>query len=267
MSSSNVHERDANYYAERVDRDMEENLSIDAFSERQKFALTCQYLGMEGHGSGIITQMTSRGQEDNTFITMPFGYGFEDVREQDLLLMDYDLKTIEGRGMSNPAQRFQMWIYDKRPDVNCIIHAHSPHVSAYSMLDEPFHVAHMDAAFFNEDVAWLREWPGLPISDDEGKLISTALCDKRSILLANHGYLVAAATIEEAAVLAVYMERGARTLLMAKAAGKLNPVQPEMARSAHRFLLSKPFVGASFNYFARRVLEKSPDCIDSNNPG
>ncbi len=107
--------------------------------------------------------MTARGDKDNTFITMPFGYGFEDVREKDLILIDYDLNTLEGEGISNPAQRFQMWVYDKRPDVNCIIHAHSPHVSAYSMLDEPFQVAHMDAAFFNEDVAWLREWPGLPI--------------------------------------------------------------------------------------------------------
>lgn len=261
MATTNIQERDADYYADRVDRDLAENLAIDDFSERQRFALTCRYLGMEGHGSGIITQMTARAEQDGTFITMPFGSGFEDVREKDLIVMDYDLNTLEGEGISNPAQRFQMWVYDQRPDVNCIIHAHSPHVSAYSMLDVPFQVAHMDAAFFNEDVAWLRDWPGLPISDDEGRMISAALGDKRSILLANHGYLVAGATIEEAATLAVYMERGARTLLMAMAAGKLNPVQPEMARSAHRFMLGKPFIGASFNYFARRVLEKYPDCL------
>ena len=235
---------------------------IDDFSEKQKFVLTCQYLGMEGHGSGIITQMTARSDKDGIFLTMPFGFGFEDVNEKDLILVDYDLNTVEGKGISNPAQRFQMWIYDKRPDVNCIIHAHSPHVSAYSMIDEPFQVAHMDAAFFNEDIAWLREWPGLPISDDEGKLISAALADKHAILLANHGYLVAGATIEEAAILAVYMERGARTLLKAKAAGNVKCVKPDMARSAHDFMLGKPFVGASFNYFARRVIERVPDCIE-----
>jgi len=156
-----------------------------------------------------------------------------------------------------------MWVYDKRRDVNCIIHAHSPYVSAYSMLDEPFVVAHMDAAFFNEDVAWLSEWPGLPISDDEGALIANAIGDKRAILLANHGYLVAAASIEEAAILAIYMERGARTLLLAKSAGNVTAVPTETAKTAHDFLLGKPFVGASFNYFARRALEKSPNCIDN----
>ncbi len=259
--SSQLKERDSDYYDKRVAQDLADNLAIESFTDKQKFALTCQYLGMEGHGSGIVTQMTARGEKPNTYIAMPFGFGFEDVGQDDLITMDNDLNTLEGKGISNPAQRFQMWIYDKRPDVNCIIHAHSPYVSALSMIDEPFEVAHMDAAFFNEDVAWLREWPGLPISDDEGRLISGALEDKRAILLANHGYLVAAATIEEAAVLAVFMERGARTILMAKSAGKLNPVNPDLARSAHDFMLSAPFIGATFNYFSRRVLEKTPNCI------
>ena len=262
MAQSNIIQRDSKYYADRVDRELAETLAIENYTTRQKFSLTCQYLGMEGHGSGIITQMTAKGDEDGTFWTMPFGFGFEDVREQDLILVDTDLKTLEGEGMSNPAQRFQMWVYDKRPDVNCIIHAHSPHVSAYSMIDEPFEVAHMDATFFNEDVAWLREWPGLPIFDEEGVLISDALGSKRAILLANHGYLVAGATVEEAAILAVYMERNARTLLLAKAAGKVTSVPSHMAERSHDFLLSTPFVGASFNYFARRALEHAPDCIE-----
>ena len=47
---------------------------------------------------------------------MPFGFGFEDVSENDLIAIDTDLNLVEGEGMSNPAQRFQMWVYDKRPD-------------------------------------------------------------------------------------------------------------------------------------------------------
>lgn len=263
MDPVSIRERSADYYKERVDREVAEHLRVESYSTRQKFALTCRMLGMEGHGSGIITQMTAKADRSGTFWTMQFGAGFEDIRERDLLLVDNDLKTVEGHGMANPAQRFQMWVYDKRPDVNCIIHAHSPYVSAYSMIDEPFHVAHMDAAFFNQDVAWLREWPGLPISDDEGRIISTALGDKRAILLAHHGYLVATSSIEEAAVLAIYMERNARTLVMAKAAGSVRPVQPEIARSAHDFMLGAPFVGATFNYFSRRVLEAAPHCIEA----
>jgi L-fuculose-phosphate aldolase len=261
MDQIGIRDRSADYYKERVDREVAQHLAVAPYTARQKFALTCQILGAEGHGSGIITQMTAKAERPGTFLTMRFGAGFEDVTARDLLLVDSDLKTIEGDGMANPAQRFQMWVYDKRPDVNCIVHAHSPFVSAYSMLDEPFHIAHMDASFFSEDIAWLREWPGLPIGDDEGRLISEALGAKRAILLAHHGYLVAARTIEEAAVLAIYMERNARTLLLAKAAGRVRAVEPNIAKSAHDFMLGAPFVGGTFNYFARRVLETAPTCI------
>jgi ribulose-5-phosphate 4-epimerase/fuculose-1-phosphate aldolase len=58
--------------------------------------------------------------------------------------------------------------------------------------------------------AYLPEWPGPPIGDEEGRIIHEAPGDKRAILLAHHGQLVATATIEEAAVLAVFVERTAR---------------------------------------------------------
>ncbi|MFT7576398.1 MAG: L-fuculose-phosphate aldolase [Alphaproteobacteria bacterium] len=79
MAQSNIIQRDSKYYADRVDRELAETLAIENYTTRQKFSLTCQYLGMEGHGSGIITQMTAKGDEDGTFWTMPFGFGFEDV--------------------------------------------------------------------------------------------------------------------------------------------------------------------------------------------
>ena len=59
-------------------------------------------------------------------------------------------------------------------------------------------------------------------------------------------------------MLAVYMERNAGMLLLAKAAGKVNPVSTELARTAHDFMVDAPFIGATFNYFSRRVLECSP---------
>ncbi len=48
---------------------------------------------------------------------------------------------------------------------------------------------------------------------------------------------------------------------MAKSVGKVTAVSDHMAQRAHDFMLGKPFFGATFNYFARRVLERFPDCI------
>src|SRR3546814_73976 len=101
------------------------------------------------------------------------------------------MHVLDGEGMANPAVRFHFWVYRRRPDVNCIVHTHPPYVSALSMTGRALSISHMDATPFADDCAFLAEWPGLPIADNEGDIISAALGARRTILLAHHGFLAA----------------------------------------------------------------------------
>jgi L-fuculose-phosphate aldolase len=100
--------------------------------------------------------------------------------------------------------------------------------------------------------AHLPEWPGVPVADDEGRIISGALGDSKSILLANHGLLTAGNSVEEAAYLAVFFERAARMQLLAMAAGGFKEVKPELAEEARAFLLQPSIVRGTFAYWSRR---------------
>ena len=53
------------------------------------------------------------------------------------------------------------------PDVRSIVHTHPPYCNALSMTGRNLEVAHMDAAMFWNDCAYLDEWPGVPVADDE----------------------------------------------------------------------------------------------------
>jgi L-fuculose-phosphate aldolase len=99
--------------------------------------------------------------------------------------------------------------------------------------------------------AHLAEWPGVPVADDEGRIISAALGSAKTILLANHGLLAAAASVEEATYLAVFFERAARMQLRAMAAGGFKEVKPELAEEACAFLRQRSIVNATFAYWAR----------------
>jgi L-fuculose-phosphate aldolase len=250
------------YFDERVAREMDKHFHFPDWSVRQKLALTCQILAAEGHESGLAGQISARAAQPGSFWTLRFGLGFDEATEDTLIRVDDDLVTLEGEGIPNPATRFHLWIYRVRPDVHCIVHTHPPYISALSMVGEQLAVAHMDATLFFDDCAYLADWPGVPIADDEGRLISAALGDKRAILLAHHGQLVACASVEEAAVLAVMIERVAKTQVMARSIGPIQPIKPELAQEARDFLLKPLVVGATFFYFARRVLRRMPNCID-----
>jgi L-fuculose-phosphate aldolase len=115
---------------------------------------------------------------------------------------------------------------------------------------------------FHDDCAYLPEWPGPPIGDEEGRIIHEALGDKRAILLAHHGQLAATPTIEEAAVLAIFIERAARMRVLAQSVGSIKPANPAMAREAHDYRLQPRAVAATFHYFARRVLKQDGDALD-----
>ena len=78
---------------------------------------------------------------------------------------------------------------------------------------------------FYNDCAFLEHWPGTPIGDEEGELISNALGDKRAILLAHHGQLSTGKNIEEATILAYNFEHAARLQLLAMAAGEIKELE------------------------------------------
>ena len=252
--------------ARRVDAELSKHIDVPTRSTAETVALAARILAREKHFGGLAGQCTVRGERPGTYWTLRLGVGFDEATPDSLVLVDDDLKVLEGSGMPNPATRFHTWVYRARPDVQCILHTHPPAVSALSMLKTDLVVAHMDATPFYENCAWLPEWPGLPIADDEGRIISEALGSKSSLLLAHHGLLTAGRSIEEATYLAVYLERAADLQLRAAAAGQIRPVPAALAEESRDFLLKPVIVSLTFAYWARQVLRDAPDCLERS-PG
>lgn len=247
----------------RAQEQMRVHVSETVWTTRQKVALTCRALFDAGHDSGLAGQITARAEQPGTYYTQRLGLGFDEITEENLLLVDEDLNVLEGSGMANPANRFHSWIYRARPDVQCIVHTHPFHVAALSMLEIPLKVSHMDIAPLYDDCAFLPEWPGVPVGNEEGEIITAALEDKKAIILAHHGHVVAGASIEEACSLAVLIERGAKLQLAAMAAGTIAELPERLAREAHDWTLTPKRSQANFAYYARRALARHPEALTS----
>jgi L-fuculose-phosphate aldolase len=238
---------------------------------QQKLALTCRALFDAGHDSGLAGQITARAEEPGTYYTQRLGLGFDEITDANLLLVDEDLNVLDGpgpegpeageAGIPNPANRFHSWIYRARPDVRCIVHTHAFHVAALSMLEVPLIVSHMDTTPLYDDCAFLAKWPGVPVGNEEGEIISAALGDKKAVLLAHHGQVIAGASIEEACSLGILIERAAKLQLAAMAAGTVKELPEQLAREAHDWTLTPARSRANFAYYARRALARHPDAL------
>lgn len=233
----------------------------NVYTPREKLALTCRILFDGGHDSGLAGQITARAEEPGTYYTQQLGLGFDEISASNLLVVDEDVNVLDGSGMANPANRFHSWLYRARPDVNCIIHTHPLHSASLSMLEVPLEVSHMDLCPLFDDCAFLKEWPGVPVGNEEGEIISKAIGDKRAILLSHHGLLIAGRSVEEACVLALLFERAAKMQLLAMSAGEIRPIPDVLGKEAHDWISTPKRHGAAFSYYARRALRTHGDCL------
>jgi len=245
----------------RVKRDMKIYCRREDYSLEEKIVISARKLAAEGHAPYLAGQVTVRGSavrsNEDTFWSTDFSKNFGEVTVDDLVRFDGKMAVIEGNCMPNPGVRFHLWIYEQRPDVNAIVHTHPPYASALSMLEQELVIAHMDTMMFYEECAFLPDWPGLPVGNEEGEIIANTLGrTKKCALLGHHGIISAGKSIEEALYLTIMLEKGAQMQLRAAAAGPIKPVDKTLAPAAHDFLMQDALVNATFDSWGRMTMDR-----------
>lgn len=125
-------------------------------------------------------------------------------------------------------------VYRARPDVNAVVHSHSPTVVPFSVTQVP--LKPIRAAFFYPEVPVFDTrdaagWTNLLISNPElGKALAATLGQNAVALMRGHGNVVVATGVRVVVYRAIYTEANARLLLQAKMlGGPITYLAPEEA--------------------------------------
>jgi len=129
------------------------------------------------------------------------------VAPEDLNIIDGDGNLVSGND-GPPAERFiHTCIYRARPDVQSVVHTHQPIATIMGVAGAPIlPVLHVEASLVERPVPM---WPcaKLVTDDDLGGQLATALGDHSVCLLQGHGIVSVAATVQEATIGAIHLER------------------------------------------------------------
>jgi ribulose-5-phosphate 4-epimerase/fuculose-1-phosphate aldolase len=146
------------------------------------------------------------------------------VSAEDIMEFDLDSNPIDQRGRRLFLERFiHGQAYRARPDVNAVVHSHSPTMIPFSVTGEPLKaISHVASFLVKEVPVWeIRDvgiTEGLLVTNNtQGCSLAKTLGDGPVALMRGHGNLVVAPDIRRAVHRALYTEINARQLATALA--------------------------------------------------
>jgi ribulose-5-phosphate 4-epimerase/fuculose-1-phosphate aldolase len=221
---------------------------------RERLALACRVLCHEGQDHFYFGHLSARASADRGVWVKPAGLGLEEIQADDLALMDYDGRQLDGRHRLHNEMPIHNEIYRRRPDVQAVVHTHPFYAAALSASGARFEMVSQDSLPFGEGLG-VYPRAELVMTVEQGQAVAEALGGRRAVLMKNHGIAVAADSIEQAAVWAASLERSCRLQLAATQLGPLDPIAAdEVARMYERF--ERGYAGrneAIWRYLVRKL--------------
>ncbi len=163
----------------------------------------------------------------HAFLVTPAGTGKGDLQPRDLLLVDRAGRCPAGRPTSEwPLHRA---LYEARPDVGAVCHAHPPWATAFSVAGRD-----LDGSILTETEAQLPRVPlaarAAPGTDEVPASVVPWIRDHDAVLLGSHGVVAVGPDLETAFGRLETVERLAQVTLLSELAAGRGDLDPALLR-------------------------------------
>ncbi len=179
--------------------------STEETSLRQAIIDGCLRMNAEGFNQGTSGNISAR-YEDRVLIT-PSGIPYEELTPQKIASMPIDGEDFEWTGPLKPSSEwhFHRAILKNRPEQGAVVHLHSTFATVLAMAHKPIPSCHYMVACFGGNDVRCGDYAryGTP---ELSRIAVEALEGRTACLLANHGMIAIAPTMEKALWTAVELE-------------------------------------------------------------
>ena len=141
--------------------------------------------------SGNISVKTENG-----ILITGSGTVLGNLSEKDIILIDEKGKEIS-EGKASSEKMLHVEIYKKRPDIKAIIHTHPVNLTSFAVCHEP-----LKEPIMSENILYFEDIPVAPYAMPSSMELvenTVAYLDKRDVvMMANHGAIAIADTLDKA---------------------------------------------------------------------
>jgi L-fuculose-phosphate aldolase len=172
----------------------------------QKLAEMSQYLYKKGLTPGKSGNISIRSKE--IVAITPTGVSLRDIDPDRVILVDFEGNVLMGG--KNPSSEIflHLGVYKSRDDIHGIVHSHSSYATSFALSGEA--IQRLEGFEKNRRPYFKMINYAPPGSQKLAELVAEGLKNEDIVILKGHGVVTAGATIEEAAMLAEFVEETAK---------------------------------------------------------
>ncbi|MBX3001329.1 MAG: L-ribulose-5-phosphate 4-epimerase [Caldilineaceae bacterium] len=170
--------------------------------------------------------VSARDPQSGLVVIKPSGVRYERLRPEHHVVVDLDGKVVEGDLSPSSDTLSHCYIYRHRPDVNGIVHTHSPYATAFAAVGKPIPVCITAIA---DEFGCAIPVAGFALIGSEaiGQQVIDHIGNSKAVLLKQHGVFTIGKSAEEAVKAAVMTEDVAKSVWLAMQIGQIEEIPAE----------------------------------------
>lgn len=181
---------------------------------REDIVNVMRNLYRRGLVSALSGNASIRVPDTNCIWITPSGIFKGGLTVDDLVKIDLEGNVIEGFRRPSSEWRFHVAIYNARPDINAVIHAHNPVTVAFSLSG-----LRLDESLLSEVMYFIKRIEYIPLVEPGTETLAKLVADRVSrggnaIILERHGVIGVGKDIYEAEMIVESLEDLANVQLL-----------------------------------------------------
>jgi L-fuculose-phosphate aldolase len=152
------------------------------------------------HGRGLITGIggnaSIRMEGANEILITPSALYKGELKPDDIVKIDLEGNVLDGVFKPSMEWHFHAAIYNRRLDVNAVIHTHSPMTTGLALAGKKIEPITLESAVMLADVPILEfRYPG---TKELGEIVANNIMGHRAVIMQNHGVIAVGYDLIEA---------------------------------------------------------------------
>jgi L-ribulose-5-phosphate 4-epimerase len=176
--------------------------------------------------------VSARDPDSGLVVIKPSGVLYEELGPEHHVVVTLDGEPVEGELKPSSDTASHLYIYRRRPDVNGVVHTHSPYATAFAAVGRSIPVCLTAIA---DEFGGPIPCAGFALigGKEIGEQVVEHIGSSPAVLLKQHGVFTVGDSVEAAVKAAVMVEDVARTVWLAMQLGQPEEIAPDLVVRLH----------------------------------